>query len=112
MKKLMIVTNVTGKEESLSMAIVQGLLLSVSSARFHDATARTNQEKPDFILVDCDAKDGARTIEKLESLESDAKVFGFGFSKQPASVQNYVRLPILISELASVFNIKTNKGEK
>ena len=109
--KLLIATDDARKKEFI-FAMAHELGLETSSAGFHDAIVWTNQGKPDFILVDCDAKDGTRTIEKLESLESDAKVFGFGFSKQPAHVQNYVRLPILILELASTFNIKTNKGEK
>ncbi len=112
MKKLLLVAEagyVLGKS---ILTIAQGLGLETSSMRPDEAVARVSQEKPDFVLVDCDAQNGVRTIEKLEILESNTKVFGFGFSKQPTEVQQYVRLPILILELASTLNIQTDKGER
>lgn len=108
---LMIVTEENRAMEKPFSMIANQCGLSVSSVRPYEAVAKVSQEKPDFVLVNCDIKDGARTIEKLESLELNTKVFGFGFSRQPTNVQNYLRLPFLIGEFASALNLQVNKGE-
>ena len=114
MKSLMIVTENLLIRNSFFM-IARQLGLSVRFVQLHEVCARVSQEKPDIVLVSCDEDTDTRIIQTLKSLNLNIKISGFGFARRPVHLQDYLRLPFLVENIATfakAFGVKGKKGNK